>query len=220
MDNYEMQDRIREILQGKIAMGGDDDNIYQVGGYRQRRKAIGGRLRRQPSSKLGDAVGAINYFDFVKDWQMANPGYTWKEAVELASPAYHEFVGGYGTSAGAKKGWITRRMHEDEGLIGLGVMVGGSGTSAGAKKGWITRRRNMRKRIIGKKRGIGARKDPRRVAAGKRGAKKNPFIKCQRTLRQLGLREPFTAISRDNYCKLNKKCYFDPADKNKYCKKK
>jgi|ERR1700759_69101 len=136
MNEFDVRDRIREILEGKIAMGaGDDDNLYYDGGYRARRRAPvggkskkkkGGRLRKFNSGSVSDAAAGINYFDFVKEWQKANPGYSWAESIEMASKPYQQLKaagvlvggesdgylfdgrGGYGTKKGAKKAVKTK----------------------------------------------------------------------------------------------------------------
>lgn len=61
----------------------------------------------------------IRYVDFVKEWHDANPQYSWKEAMELAAPAYHQMMGtplgtGYSTRTkiGPSYGGVKRKSRK------------------------------------------------------------------------------------------------------------
>jgi|WetSurMetagenome_2_1015567.scaffolds.fasta_scaffold00833_14 hypothetical protein len=146
------QGRIHDILEGQIAMGGELD-IPQYGGRRVRH-------RRSPMHHRGGVVvggvvvggSGMRYIDYVREWHMAHPQYSWIQAMKKASPSYHKMMGtkpkrkvhkrgGYGTVAGARKAVRTKRR---EGLIGRKRKhrkMGGYGTVAGARKAVRTKRR-------------------------------------------------------------------------------
>lgn len=192
MDPYDMQERIHEILEQKIAMGA---------GY-------GGRLRNFPSGKRGDAASAINYFDFVKMWLNQNPGYSWQQAVQLASPEYHALGMGYGTKAGAKKAVRTklrRKEIKNAPSLGQGIYAGQGLMDYGDYdfyEGGVKPRKKSKKLS----------KAQLHKVAVKR-AMKNPFVQC---IEQSHQSIPLAA--RQNYCKLNKACYRNLAAKRKGCK--
>lgn len=130
------QKRVREILEGKIAMGaggdiydlddylgsgdiydlnsylgsGDDDNIYQVGGYRKRRAPIN-------YGAAGSKKGARKnpWIQYVKQFS-AECGIPYNELLKVPAykkqvvREYHKMMGsGYGTKAGARKAVKTKR---------------------------------------------------------------------------------------------------------------
>lgn len=216
MDDFEIRDRIYEILNDKIAMGaGDDDNLYQDGGYRpRRRKAVGGRLRKFPSGEVGDAASGIKYFDFVKEWRDANPGYSWAQAVELASEPYHQLKAAGVLVGGESDGYLFDGIggEEDDDFY-----EGGYGTSRGAKKGWATRRKNLRSKSKMSRKSGSKRISMKRVKRKPRKA--NSFVECLQALRDRDLPADMKTASRDNYCKLNKKCYRTATIKKRLCKK-
>ena len=119
------QKRVRDILEGKIAMGaggdiydlneylgyGDDDNMYQQGGV-----VIGGmRPRRAPRGMgYGTKSGARKnpWIEFIKRFS-AETGIPYNEVLKVPKykrQAEAEYYGmGYGTKSGAKKAVATKR---------------------------------------------------------------------------------------------------------------
>jgi hypothetical protein len=193
MNDYDMQDRIHEILEGKIAMGG--------------------RLMRQPSSRLGDAASGIKYMDFVKEWHQVHPEYTWKEAVEMASHDYHKMKG--------------------EGLLIGGVLIGGDdddfyeggvGNQIGSLKGWEKRYRaqgdikkaNAIKRKIAAltKKPVVRRKKPIYISQSLKGCKEAREEAYGKPLTTAQAKKYYCSNQDSNYYK---KCYKTQAGRRREC---
>lgn len=94
----------------------------------------------------------MNYFDYVKEYQMEHPNLSWMQAVKKASPSYHKMQG-HSYKKGGEKPYIRDNPKPNMKLMREMALdaVGGYGTSEGAYRGWETKDREMGQRKASKR---------------------------------------------------------------------
>jgi hypothetical protein len=118
---------------------------------------LNAQVHGTPMIGMGIAAGGsgIKYIDFVKEWHMEHPEYSWKQAMKKAKVDYHKMQGGdayFGSNPSPRLGPVyggKRKKSKSKSKKGGMYSVnnpssskrGGYGTKAGARKAVRTKRK-------------------------------------------------------------------------------